>query len=319
MRVLVTGAAGFIGSHLAESLLAQGHHVIGLDSFYENYAPQVKRRNLRRALAHDGYRLIEGDLRDEAILQGAFQAEPEVVVHLAGLVGVRDSLLRPAEYMDVNVRGTTLVLEAARAAGVSRLVLASSSSVYGGGAPIPFGETKGEGIPLSPYAASKRAMEHVAGTYAHLYGQHIALLRFFTVYGPRQRPDLAIHKFARRILAGEPIPVFGDGTSRRDYTYVSDIIAGIEGSIRWTAQGAAEARVYNLASGRTITLSEMIAIIEQSLGQEAMINRLPDQPGDMPATWAEVDRAREELGLPLAVDFHEGLARFAQWLRGGEC
>ena len=315
MRVLITGAAGFIGSHLCERLLAAGHWVTGLDNFHDNYDPRIKRRAMSDLETHPRFMLIEGDMREPEALEAAFTPAPDAVVHLAALVGVRTSLSHAGEYADVNVRATTLVLEACRQHGVKRVTLASSSSVYGNSIDTPFREEAPLGTPLSPYAATKRAMEVMAAAYHHLYDINIAVLRFFTVYGARQRPDLAIHKFARLILNKEAIPVFGDGSSRRDYTHISDIVGGIEGAIRWTDSPDTQMETFNLASGRTVTLMEMIEAIEEAVGSKAILKRLPDQPGDMSATWADVSKAQSVLGLPKAVDFATGVRDFVQWLR----
>lgn len=314
MRVVITGAAGFIGGHLSQRLLSEGHRVLGLDSFHDNYDPQIKRATVSALETHPSWRFLEGDIRHGALLDDALSGA-DAVIHLAALVGVRASLEQAAEYMDVNVRGSTLLLEACRRAGVRRVVMASSSSVYGDSAQAPFREDRPLGRPLSPYAASKRAMEVVAAAYQGLYALNIAVLRFFTVYGPRQRPDLAIHKFARLILEGRPIPVYGDGSSRRDYTHVADITRGIAGALSWTGEGQGpRMRAFNLASGRTVTLAEMIAAVEVATGKRALIERLPDQPGDMGETWGDVGRARAELGLPQPMDFQEGVADFVAWM-----
>lgn len=316
MHVLLTGVAGFIGSHLARRCLERGDRVTGIDSFHAYYDVRQKRAAVAPLLDTPGFRLVEGDIRDPAALAAFFSSPGDVVVHLAALVGVRSSLDEAAEYVDVNVRGSVLILEEARRHGIDRLVLASSSSVYGEGAPAPFREDGPVGLPLSPYAASKRAMELMAAAAQQLYGLRVALLRFFTVYGPGQRPDLAIHKFARRILAGQPIPVFGDGSSRRDYTYVSDIVAGIEGAITWTGRPGPRLQAFNLASGRTVTLAEMVQTLESALERPAVRDLLPPQAGDMAETWADVELAQRELGLPSAVPFDVGVRQFVDWLKG---
>jgi UDP-glucuronate 4-epimerase len=258
-------------------------------------------------------RLFEGDIRDDAGMERAFrEARPETVVHLAALAGVRPSLERPGAYMDVNVRGTSVLLEAARKAGARRFVFGSSSSVYGQGAEPPFRETARIDSPLSPYAASKAAGELLARTFHNLYGGELVSLRFFTVYGPRQRPDLAIHKFARRMLAGQSLPFFGDGSTRRDYTYIDDILAGVLAAVdRPLAYD-----VVNLGGAHTTSLRELIDLLEEALGVRAQIDVQPMQPGDMPLTSADVTHAREVLGYAPRTSMREGLRKFAEWIRG---
>lgn len=306
-RILVTGGAGFIGSHLGSALLDRGDEVTIFDNFDPFYPERLKRRGLDARA-----RLIAGDIRDAAALREAFSAaRPEIVVHLAGLAGVRPSLERPADYMDVNVRGTACVLEAARDAGVRRFVLGSSSSVYGAKATPPFREDARVDSPESPYAASKVGAEVLARTFHNLYGLEIAALRFFTVYGPRQRPDLAIHKFSRRMLLGQPIPFFGDGSSRRDYTWAGDIVEGVLAAcdvpLRW--------EVLNLGGAHTTSLAELVRLLEEVLGVRAQLDRQPAQPGDMPLTSADVSRAGAVLGWRPRVQIREGIERFARWLR----
>jgi UDP-glucuronate 4-epimerase len=311
MAILVTGGAGFIGSHLVERLLADDHSVICLDSFDAYYAPSVKERNLREAAANPRFTLIRGDIRHPAELDRAFAAgDVEAVVHLAARAGVRPSLQDPVLYNDVNVSGTIQVLEACRRHGVERVVIASSSSVYGGRSTVPFRETDKVDWPISPYAASKKATELMGYTYHHLYGLSVGCLRFFTVYGPRQRPDMAIHMFARAILEGREISIYGDGCSRRDYTYVEDIVAGILGAIR----APYEYEVFNLGNSETVALCDLIAGLESALGREARRRFQPDQPGDVPITFADISKAREMLGYCPRIDIREGLARFAAWL-----
>ena len=306
-RILVTGGAGFIGSHLVSALIDRGDQVTIFDNFDPFYPERLKRRGLDARA-----QLVAGDIRDAAALrQGFSAAKPEIVVHLAGLAGVRPSLERPAEYMDVNVRGTACVLEAARDAGVRRFVLGSSSSVYGAKAAPPFREDARVDSPESPYAASKVGAEVLARTFHNLYGLEIAALRFFTVYGPRQRPDLAIHKFSRRMLAGQPIPFFGDGSSRRDYTWAGDIVSGVLAAcdvpLRW--------EVLNLGGAHTTSLAELVRLLEGALGVRAELDRQPAQPGDMPLTSADVSRAGAVLGWRPRVQIREGIERFAHWLR----
>ena len=307
-RVVVTGGAGFIGSHLVKALVDRGDEVSIVDNFDPFYPERLKRRAL-----HPRARLFEADIRDLAALQRAFgEAKPEVVVHLAALAGVRPSLERPAAYMDVNVRGTACVLEAAREAGTRRFVLGSSSSVYGAHAQPPFRETARVDSPESPYAASKVASEVLARTFHNLYGIEVAALRFFTVYGPRQRPDLAIHKFSRRLLAGQPLPFFGDGSTRRDYTWVDDIIAGVVAA----CEAPLQFDIVNLGGAHTTSLSELVALLEGALGVKAVLDRQPAQPGDVPLTSADVTHAGEVLGYAPRTPIQEGIRKFADWIRG---
>lgn len=311
-HILVTGAAGFIGSWVVERLLARGDRVTGLDSFDLFYDPAIKRRNLRSALGSSRFSLVEGDLRDEALWAGLLSSEPvDVVLHLAARAGVRPSIDQAALYADVNVRGTTVVLEAARRHRVPKVVYASSSSVYGGNEKVPFSEEDPVDHPVSPYAATKKATEVIAHTYHHLYGLETIGLRYFTVYGPRQRPEMAIHKFTRLIERGESIPVFGDGSSQRDYTYVDDIVAGTLAAID-RGQGY---RIYNLGESRTTSLLDLVAMIGRAIGSTPKVKHLPDQPGDVPVTYADVTRAREELGYDPRVGMEEGIERFVRWYR----
>ena len=312
-RALVTGGAGFIGSHLVDRLLADGWAVTTVDNFDPFYDPADKRANVEAHLAHERYRLVEADVRDLDALRGGVGEGPfDVVVHLAAKAGVRPSIEDPALYQSVNVGGTQAVLELARERGVPQVVLASSSSVYGVSPDVPWGEEAAVLRPISPYAATKVATELLGHVYAHLYGMRVVALRFFTVYGPRQRPDLAIHKFARRMLDGEPIPLFGDGSTRRDYTYVDDVVDGI---VRSMAYDGSPFEVVNLGNNQTVRLSELVAALERALGVEARIERHPEQPGDVPQTWADLARARRLLGYDPQTSIDDGLARFATWLR----
>jgi len=311
-RVLVTGAAGFIGSTLVERLLSEGRQVVGLDSFDPYYPEEAKRRNLRAALASPDYRLVEGDIRDPEAVTRAFEAaRPEGVVHLAALAGVRPSLERPAEYADVNVHGTTRLLEAATRHGGPRFVFASSSSVYGEREDGPFRESDPVERPVSPYAATKRAGELVAHTFHHAHGLEITCARIFTAYGPRQRPDLAIRKFAELMLGGQPIPVFGDGSAIRDFTFVGDLVDGLVRALD-TNLGFA---VLNFGGGRKVSVLEVVKLLEQVLEVPAEIEWLPRQTGDVSRTWADTTAAREALGFAPATPFEEGVRRFADWLK----
>jgi UDP-glucuronate 4-epimerase len=315
MRIVVTGAAGFIGSHLSERLCARGDEVVGFDNFDPFYPRATKEKNLAALRAEARFAFVEGDVRDAAALGRAFGgARVDVVVHLAALAGVRPSLAEPARYADVNLVGTQRVLDAARAAGVRRFVFASSSSVYGGDSDPPFKESDLCLKPLSPYASTKRAGELMLFTAHHLYAVDVSCLRFFTVYGPRQRPDLAIHKFGRLIGAGQPIPLFGDGSTSRDYTFVDDIVDGVVASID-EAVTALGFRIYNLGGSRTTTLLGLVELLSQALGKKAIVDWQPEQPGDMKRTLADVTLSARALGYAPKVPIEEGIARFVAWLR----
>jgi UDP-glucuronate 4-epimerase len=319
LRVLVTGGAGFIGSHLCERLVERGHSVIALDNFDPFYDPAVKRRNLTRLNGSDRFRLVEADITDangvERGLQAAGVADIDAVVHLAARAGVRPSIQAPLSYSQTNVDGTVVMLELARARGAHRFVFGSSSSVYGNNEKVPFAEQDPVEQPISPYAATKRAGELLCHTYHHLYGLSVVCLRFFTVYGPRQRPDLAIHKFARLIAAGEPIPVYGDGSTRRDYTYIDDILQGIEGAIAYAGASEPVYEIVNLGESETTSLRRLIELLANALGVEPRIERLPLQPGDVEQTYADISRAREILGYAPTTSVADGIPRFVEWLR----
>ena len=315
MKVLVTGAAGFIGSHVAEALVARGDEVVGLDDFDPFYPRARKERNLAALRAGRGFSLVEGDVRDAATVARAL-AGVEAVVHLAARAGVRPSLADPAAYASVNVAGTATLLAECRRAGVTRVVLGSSSSVYGEDTPAPFREDAPCVGPVSPYAASKRAAELLAASVAAPFGLRAVALRFFTVYGPRQRPDLAIHAFARRMGRGEPIPVFGTGEESRDYTYVSDIVAGVLAATDRSgtlAPGTVEC--FNLGGEHPVPLREMIATLARALGVTPVLDPRPRLPGDVGHTAADLTRARAALGFAPAVPFAEGIERFVTWYR----
>ncbi|MDB4982757.1 MAG: Epimerase [Myxococcales bacterium] len=315
MRILVTGAAGFIGSHLSERLVARGDEVVGFDNFDPFYARAVKEQNLA-GLRSARFTLVEGDVRSGADLERAFAGAPfDAVVHLAALAGVRPSLAEPARYVDVNVLGTARLTEAARAHGVTRFVFASSSSVYGDGSEPPFMETDPCLRPLSPYASTKRAGELQLFTAHHLYGLDVTCLRFFTVYGPRQRPDLAIHKFARHLLAGRTIQLFGDGSTSRDYTWIDDIVDGVVAAIDQQGKGAPDFRIYNLGGSRTTTLLGLVELLSNALGKTPVIEWQPEQPGDMKRTLADVTSVGQALGYAPRVPIEEGIARFAAWVK----
>lgn len=309
MRILVTGGAGFIGSHLAETLLAAGYTVAILDDFNDFYDPQIKQANIA-GFAKD-VAIHHLDLRDSASVRNLFHREKfDVIAHLAARAGVRPSIQHPQLYYDTNVTGTLQLLDAARLTGVERFIFASSSSVYGASKTAPFSEDQHLTQTLSPYAATKIAGEFLCSTYSHLYQLRVVALRYFTVYGPRQRPDLAIHQFTRRIYAGQPIEQFGNGTTRRDYTYIDDVIQGTMAALQY--QGPLF-DIFNLGENETIQLKELIVAIENALGKKAKINQLPEQPGDMPLTCADISKARKLLGYNPTTRLSEGLPRFIDW------
>ena len=314
LHILVTGGAGFIGSHLCENLLAGGHAVTCLDSLDPFYDPEIKRANIEPASASSAYRFIQGDILDpdavdEALDDGSGQ--DTTVVHLAGLAGVRQSIERPGVYMRVNGEGTVNVLERARRASVSHFVMGSTSAVYGATASVPFKESDPLPAQESIYGASKRAAEIACATFQVRYGLPVTVLRFFTVFGPRQRPDMAIHKFARLMLGEQPVPVFGDGQSARDYTYVGDIVNGISRAVD-TPDGF---RTLNLGSDRPVKLEHLVKSVAAAVGVEPVLEHLPDQAGDVPITWADVSAARDALGYTPETSLEVGLERFVEWLR----
>ena len=314
-KVLLTGAAGFIGSHLAEALVARGDEVTGLDSFDPFYPREVKERNLAGLRGRPGFRLVEGDIRDRNRVAALLVPEM-VVVHLAAKAGVRPSLADPTGYASTNVEGTAAILDACRGREVGRVVLGSSSSVYGDDTPSPFHEDAPCIRPVSPYAASKRAAELLLASVAGPFGLQAVILRFFTVYGPRQRPDLAIHAFARRLLRSEALPIFGDGTDSRDYTYVDDIVRGVVAAVDRTARltpGVVE--TYNLGGDRPVPLARMVETLAAALGVTPALDRRPRQPGDVHHTAADLTRARSGLGYDPRVSFEDGIARFVTWIR----
>jgi UDP-glucuronate 4-epimerase len=309
MKVLMTGGAGFIGSHLVERLLQAGHGADVIDDFNDFYDPAIKRANL--AAVSKDIHIHEVDIRDGAVMERIVaEGDYDCIAHLAARAGVRPSIKEPRLYIDTNIIGTYNLLEAARQAGIKRFVCASSSSVYGVLKTAPFREDMALTETISPYAATKLAGEQLCSNYSHLYGMRTVNLRFFTVYGPRQRPDLAIHKFTRFIHAGKPIDQFGDGSTRRDYTYVDDIIQGVMASLTYEGQLC---DVFNLGESQTTTLTELIHAIEETLGKKARINRLPDQPGDVPLTYADISKARELLNYNPTTKIKEGIPRFVEW------
>ncbi len=310
--VLITGGAGFIGSHLSERMIAEGWRVVVLDNFDEFYDPAVKRENLREILGHPRFRLVEADIREPGAVEALIAAERiDAVVHLAARAGVRPSIADPLLYASVNLVGTTAVLEACRRQGVGRLVFGSSSSVYGNNRKVPFAEDDPVDNPISPYAATKKAGELICHTYHHLTEIRVACLRFFTVYGPRQRPEMAIQRFARLMAEGRPIQQFGDGTTERDYTFVDDIVDGILRAL----ERAETFHIWNLGGSRTVTLKSLIAKIAERLGVEPNVECLPAQPGDVDRTWADIGLAARDLDWAPTVDIDRGLDRFTAWFR----
>jgi UDP-glucuronate 4-epimerase len=313
MNVLVTGGAGFIGSHVAERLLARGDNVTVVDDFNDFYDPSLKRRHV--AAWGNRVRVVEADITDAVALRQVFAASRlDSVVHLAARAGVRPSLQQPALYTRVNVLGTQNLLELAREFAVTKFVFASSSSVYGINEKVPFAEDDSVSNPISPYAATKLAGEALCHVYHHLYGMEVVALRFFTVYGPRQRPDLAIRKFAHAITRGEPIDLFGDGSTRRDYTYIDDILQGVLAAL----DRRLGYEVINLGESRTVALRELVELLERNLGRKAVVRWLPVQPGDVPVTFADIGKARRLLGYNPQVPIEEGIARFVAWFKQGQ-
>ena len=312
--ILITGGAGFIGSHLVDRLLSEGEwRVSVVDDLNDFYDPAIKRANASPHEKNSNYQLFKADIRDQAALRNIFAGNGfDCLVHLAARAGVRPSLDQPRLYAETNINGTLNLLELAREHGLKQFVFGSSSSVYGINAKLPFGEDDPIRQPISPYAATKAAGELLCHTYTHLYGIRCVCLRFFTVYGPRQRPDLAIHKFARLISEGKPIPVFGDGTTRRDYTFIDDIIGGVRAAIDYSKT---DYEVINLGESRTVELRELISLLEKELGKTAQIDRQPLQPGDVPQTFADIAKARRLLGYNPRTQIEEGIHTFVRWFQ----
>lgn len=321
MHVIVTGGAGFIGGHLCARLLQQGHTVTAVDNFDPFYDPAIKRGTVEELSRHPGFRLVEADVCDADRLQGALAAagvgegSVDAIVHLAARAGVRPSIQQPAAYSHINVEGTSAALELARRLGIGAFVFGSSSSVYGNRAEVPFREDDPAAAPISPYAATKRSGELVCHAHHHLYDTSIVCLRFFTVYGPRQRPDLAIHRFARLMHEGRPIPFFGDGSTKRDYTYVDDIVQGVEGAIRLATSRPGVFEIVNLGESETVTLERLVQLLASAMGVEPVLERLPMQPGDVERTCADITRARTLLGYDPRTRIEEGIPRFVEWFR----
>ena len=307
---LITGGAGFIGSSLASQLLQDNQRVTVLDNFDPFYNRLIKQRNLAELKVHPNFTFHELDICDLPALRASLQGDYDTIIHIAAKAGVHPSVKDPIAYQLVNVLGTQHMLEIAKEKNIGQFVFASSSSVYGVNPNVPWNESE-QMMPISPYASSKLSCELLGHVYTHLYGMRFIALRFFTVYGPRQRPDLAIHKFAKKIRDGEAIPVFGDGSSRRDYTFIEDILKGIRGAIDYRDS---KYEIINLGNHNTVSLSEMIATIEEVFGQKAIINRLPNQPGDVPQTYADISKAQKLLGYQPKTNFHEGIQAFKNWM-----
>jgi UDP-glucuronate 4-epimerase len=311
-HILVTGGAGFIGSHLADKLLSEGWQVTVVDNFDPFYDLNTKEANIKPHLGNPHYRLVRADIRDLETLKVELKEKYDVIIHLAARAGVRPSIEDPLSYQEVNVRGTQNMLELAREQGIKQFIFASSSSVYGINPRLPWREDDCVLLPISPYAATKVAGELLGHVYSHLWGIRFIALRFFTVYGPRQRPDLAIHKFARLMLEGKPIPIYGDGSSSRDYTYIDDVIQGVRAAIDYTATSY---EIINLGNNHTVSLMEMVHALEEALGVQAELEFLPPQPGDVAKTWADIEKAKRALHYSPDTNFWEGIVKFVQWVR----
>ena len=313
-NILVTGGAGFIGSHLVDRLLAEGGwQITVVDDFNDFYSPDIKRANISGHLTSPDYKIVDADIRDWPTMSALFtEYRFDLIVHLAARAGVRPSLAEPKLYAETNINGTLNLLELAKDHGIKQFVFGSSSSVYGINAKVPFAEDDRIHQPISPYAATKAAGELLCHTYSHLYGIRIVCLRFFTVYGARQRPDLAIHKFSRLITEGKPIQVFGDGTTRRDYTYIDDIIQGVRAVIDYDRTMY---EIFNLGESQTVELNELISLLERSLDMRAIIDRQPMQPGDVPVTYADISKSRELLGYNPTTKIADGIPKFVEWFR----
>lgn len=311
MHILLTGAAGFIGSHVADALLAAGHRVTGIDNFDPFYSRSAKENNLAGAKQHTSFNFHELDITDHLRLAQVLTDKYDAIIHLAAKAGVRPSIEQPVAYQQTNVTGTQHLLEFARARGIHRFVFASSSSVYGINQQVPWCESDSMLHPISPYASTKISGELMGHVYSHLYGIRFLALRFFTVFGPRQRPDLAIHAFAKKMLQQQPIPMFGDGSTRRDYTYVADVVQGVLHALRYEQSNF---EIFNLGNCRTISLQEMIETLEDVFQVSAIIERKPEQPGDVPQTFADIEKASRLLGYQPLTPFREGLIQFKDWL-----
>lgn len=319
--ILITGGAGFIGSHLSERLLKEGNKVFIIDNFNDYYDPKIKRNNVEEVkktclvnnIPLDNYKIFEGDIRDKDFLKEVFTNRIDSIMHLAAMAGVRPSIQNPSLYYDVNITGTVNLLERCRENNIKQFVFASSSSVYGNNEKIPFSESDRVDNPISPYAATKKSGELLCHTYHHLFDMNIACLRFFTVYGPRQRPDLAINKFTTLIMEDKEIPFYGDGTTSRDYTYVEDIVSGIVSSINYVNKEEKVFEIFNIGGDKTVSLNEMVETIEEVLGKKAKLNRLPMQPGDVNRTCADISYSKKMIGYNPQTSFKEGIRKFIQW------
>ncbi len=315
MNILITGVAGFIGSHLAENLI-KDHKIIGIDNFCDYYSPETKNSNISKLTSLDNFKLYKIDIRSMSEVEKCFEIESiDLVVHLAAMAGVRPSIVDPVLYTEVNINGTVNLLEACKKNNIKKFIFASSSSVYGNNKTVPFSEDDIVDFPISPYASTKKAGELICHTYHHLEEMSIACLRFFTVYGPRQRPDLAIHKFMNKIINNEPIQVFGDGTTKRDYTYIDDIIDGISKTINYVGNNEFVYDIFNLGESQTISLSEMIDTIEEVIGKKAIKEIMPMQAGDVEQTYANISKSKRLLGYNPSMNFEEGIERFYNWYK----
>jgi UDP-glucuronate 4-epimerase len=311
MKALITGSAGFIGSHLCERLLAYGWQVVGIDNFDDFYDPQIKYRNIAACLGNNNFCLVEADIRDSAAVRTALNHDVDIIVHLAARAGVRPSIEQPLLYADVNINGTMVLLEAAKKHHIKKIIFASSSSVYGNNKKVPFVETDNVDFPISPYAATKKAGELICHSYHHLYDISVTCLRFFTVYGPRQRPDLAIHKFARLIRDDKPVPIFGDGSMKRDFTYIADIVDGTISAM----EKCSGFEIYNLGNSNPASVNDLVAAIEKALGKKAQMEYQPLQPGDVNITYADITKAHEILGYNPNTSLKAGLEKFVTWFK----
>lgn len=313
---LITGGAGFIGSHLCEKILDQGNKVICVDNFDDFYSHTIKENNIANLSKNSNFQLYKEDIRDETKMDEVFSSQPiDFVIHLAAMAGVRPSIERPLLYQEVNVKGTNVLLELAKKNDIKKFIFASSSSVYGNTKETPFEETQVVDFAISPYAATKKAGEVLCHVYHHLYNIDMVLLRFFTVYGPRQRPDLAIHKFTKMIDKDQAIPFFGDGTTQRDYTYIDDIIQGIMQSVEYISTNSSVYEIFNLGENQTISLNTMVETIEDALSKKAIKDLQPMQPGDVVKTYANIDKAKNMIGYQPTTDFSTGIAKFVSWYR----
>jgi UDP-glucuronate 4-epimerase len=319
---LITGGAGFIGSNLCDYLLKNNHKIIIIDNFNDFYNPDIKRNNIIEMkhlmkinnIPDDNLIIEEGDLRDITFLTKVFSSyKIDLVVHLAAMAGVRPSILNPFLYNEVNIHGTLNLLDLCNEFGIDKFIFASSSSVYGNNKKLPFTESDSVDFPISPYAVTKKSGELLCHVYSHLYGINIACLRFFTVYGPRQRPDLAIYKFTELMLKEKQISIFGDGTTERDYTYIEDIIQGIDKAIKWSNTGTHKYEIFNLGRSDTVMLSYMVQRLEYELGVKANIKYLPMQPGDVAVTYADISKSKEILGYNPLTKFDDGISKFVKW------